>query len=69
MDTQEKTRTKGSPKTFIANLFGGKLKSVVTCLECGSVSSLEEPFLDLSLPIPDNSKPATQVTYLTLSSD
>ncbi|XP_075512106.1 ubiquitin carboxyl-terminal hydrolase 2-like isoform X1 [Primulina tabacum] len=38
--------------TFVDAIFGGQLSSTVSCLECGHSSTIYEPFLDLSLPIP-----------------
>jgi ubiquitin C-terminal hydrolase len=38
--------------TFVQRTFGGKLSSTVVCCTCGHSSSMEEPFLDLSLPLP-----------------
>ena len=41
--------------TFIDTLFGGHLLSSVVCDECKTCSHRIEPFLDLSLPIVDES--------------
>ena len=38
--------------SFISDLFDGKLISSVQCLTCNTVSSRDEIFQDLSLPIP-----------------
>ncbi|XP_052189807.1 ubiquitin carboxyl-terminal hydrolase 2-like isoform X2 [Diospyros lotus] len=38
--------------TFIDAIFGGQLSSTVSCLECGHSSTVFEPFMDLSLPVP-----------------
>ena len=38
--------------TVDVELFGGQLKSKITCLACKYVSSTFDPFLDVSLPIP-----------------
>lgn len=38
--------------TFVQRMFGGKLSSTVVCCTCGHSSSMMEPFLDLSLPLP-----------------
>lgn len=38
--------------TFVDVIFGGQLSSTVSCLECGHSSTIYEPFLDLSLPVP-----------------
>ena len=39
-------------ETYIDEIFGGKIASTITCLNCNSKSELQESFLDLSLPIP-----------------
>ncbi|XP_059651586.1 ubiquitin carboxyl-terminal hydrolase 2-like [Cornus florida] len=43
--------------TFVDAIFGGKLSSTVCCLECGHSSTVYEPFLDLSLPVPTKKPP------------
>lgn len=43
--------------TFVDVIFGGQLSSTVTCLECGHSSTIYEPFLDLSLPVPTKKPP------------
>ncbi|KAF5950580.1 hypothetical protein HYC85_012573 [Camellia sinensis] len=43
--------------TFIDSIFGGQLSSTVSCLECGHSSTVFEPFLDLSLPVPTKKPP------------
>lgn len=37
-------------------MFGGQLRSRVECTACGSVSLCFDPFLDISVPIPDAHK-------------
>ncbi|GFQ05339.1 ubiquitin carboxyl-terminal hydrolase 2 [Phtheirospermum japonicum] len=44
--------------TFVDTIFGGQLSSTVSCLECGHSSTIIEPFLDLSLPVPTRKPPA-----------
>ena len=39
-------------KTLIDDLFCGDVRSSIVCLNCGAVSCSNEPFLDMSLPIP-----------------
>lgn len=38
--------------TFVDTIFGGQVSSNVRCVECGHSSTVYEPFLDLSLPLP-----------------
>ncbi|KAK4795071.1 hypothetical protein SAY86_013065 [Trapa natans] len=38
--------------TFVDSVFGGQISSTVCCTECGFSSTVYEPFLDLSLPVP-----------------
>lgn len=39
-------------ETIVSGIFGGDLRSEVTCLKCGNISKKEEAYLDLSLDIP-----------------
>ncbi|KAK1281887.1 Ubiquitin carboxyl-terminal hydrolase 2 [Acorus calamus] len=39
-------------KTWVDLVFGGEVLTTVQCLECGHSSTVSEPFLDLSLPMP-----------------
>uniref|UniRef100_A0A7N0UTL1 Ubiquitin carboxyl-terminal hydrolase n=1 Tax=Kalanchoe fedtschenkoi TaxID=63787 RepID=A0A7N0UTL1_KALFE len=43
--------------TFVDVAFGGRVSSTVCCLECGHTSTVYEPFLDLSLPVPTKKPP------------
>jgi len=38
--------------TFVDAVFGGQISSTVCCVECEHSSTVYEPFLDLSLPVP-----------------
>ncbi|ERN11851.1 ubiquitin carboxyl-terminal hydrolase 2 [Amborella trichopoda] len=38
--------------SFVDGIFGGRLSSTLCCSECGRSSTVYEPFLDLSLPVP-----------------
>lgn len=40
-------------KTYIQTIFGGNLRGTIACKKCGRESVMYEPFLDLSLPIPE----------------
>ncbi|XP_065908487.1 ubiquitin carboxyl-terminal hydrolase 45-like isoform X3 [Dysidea avara] len=51
--------------TLVDTVFGGKCINTVICRECLNPLQLEEPFLDLSVPLPDNS---TRTSY-EISSD
>ncbi|XP_051133199.1 ubiquitin carboxyl-terminal hydrolase 2 [Andrographis paniculata] len=51
--------------TFVDAVFGGKLSSTVSCLECGHSSTIYEPFLDLSLPVPTKKPPARRIQPAT----
>ncbi|WCJ33193.1 Ubiquitin carboxyl-terminal hydrolase 2 [Euphorbia peplus] len=44
---------------FVDALFGGRISSTVSCTQCGHSSTVYEPYLDLSLPVPMK-KPATK---------
>ncbi|GFY82605.1 ubiquitin-specific protease 2 [Actinidia rufa] len=48
--------------TFVDAVFGGQLSSTVSCLECGHSSTVFEPFLDLSLPVPTKKRSLAQPT-------
>lgn len=48
---EEKTSGNSTP-TFVDEMFGGQISSAVCCIECGHTSTVYEPFLDLSLPVP-----------------
>jgi len=43
-------------RSIIVDLFQGQVKSSLKCHECGYVSSKFEPFMYLSLPVPEESK-------------
>ncbi|XP_058062802.1 ubiquitin carboxyl-terminal hydrolase 20 [Anopheles bellator] len=45
-------KEKSSQRSIISDIFDGKLLSSVQCLTCDRVSTREETFQDLSLPIP-----------------
>ncbi|KAK4356847.1 hypothetical protein RND71_022457 [Anisodus tanguticus] len=48
----------GKSPTYVDAIFGGRLSSTVTCLECAHSSLVYEPFLDLSLPVPTKKTPS-----------
>ncbi|KAH9649848.1 ubiquitin carboxyl-terminal hydrolase 2 [Citrus sinensis] len=43
---------------FVDYVFGGQIASTVRCVECGHSSTVYEPFLDLSLPVPTKKAPS-----------
>lgn len=47
--------------TFVDTVFGGQISSTVCCIECGYASTVYEPFLDLSLPVPTKKPPSKKV--------
>lgn len=51
-DKNESTSSKLPHRSIISDVFDGKLLSSVQCLTCDRVSTREETFQDLSLPIP-----------------
>ncbi|XP_045814123.1 ubiquitin carboxyl-terminal hydrolase 2 isoform X2 [Trifolium pratense] len=46
-----------SSNTLVDALFGGQISSTVCCNECKHSSTVYEPFLDLSLPVPTKKPP------------
>lgn len=47
--------------TLVDAIFGGCLSSTVSCMECGHTSVVNEPFLDLSLPVPSRKPPSKKL--------
>ncbi|KAF5752490.1 ubiquitin carboxyl-terminal hydrolase 2 isoform X1 [Tripterygium wilfordii] len=47
--------------TFVDTVFGGQISSTVCCIKCGHSSTVYEPFLDLSLPVPTKRPTAKKV--------
>ncbi|CAK7328449.1 unnamed protein product [Dovyalis caffra] len=47
--------------SFVDSAFGGRISSTVCCVECGHSSTVHEPFLDLSLPVPTKKPPTKKV--------
>ncbi|KAL8162412.1 hypothetical protein V2J09_013901 [Rumex salicifolius] len=47
--------------SFVDTIFGGQLSSTVCCVECGHSSTVYEPYLDLSLPVPTKKPPPRKV--------
>ncbi|KAK6790208.1 hypothetical protein RDI58_014008 [Solanum bulbocastanum] len=68
--SQDGGKSLSSCPTFVDEIFGGRLSSTVSCLECGHTSVVYEPFLDLSLPVPTKkppSKGAQSVSHAKMS--
>jgi ubiquitin carboxyl-terminal hydrolase 3 len=63
-ELQEKNKKKGISskpsdqsslqESQIGTLFGGLLQNEITCLKCGHISRKDDPFLDLSLDVPED---------------
>lgn len=52
MQSKDSIGQKNQHRSIISDIFDGKLLSSVQCLTCDRVSTREETFQDLSLPIP-----------------
>lgn len=52
LNSQKENAMKPSHRSIISDVFDGKLLSSVQCLTCDRISTREETFQDLSLPIP-----------------
>ncbi|KAL4561133.1 hypothetical protein LXL04_033295 [Taraxacum kok-saghyz] len=63
----QKQSQNGNSVTFVDNIFGGKISSTVSCLECGYNSVVYEPYLDLSLPLPTKRSPSKRVQLVSKS--
>ncbi|OAY55354.1 hypothetical protein MANES_03G147300v8 [Manihot esculenta] len=47
--------------TFVDSLFGGRISNTISCIECGHSSTVYEPFLDISLPVPTKKPPTKKI--------
>lgn len=56
--SQEDGISPNEAPTFVDTIFGGQISSTVCCVECGHSSTVYEPFLDLSLPVPTKKPPS-----------
>jgi ubiquitin C-terminal hydrolase len=54
--------------SIVEDAFGGQLRSKVECTVCGTASFCFDPFLDVSLPIPDADAHATRQGHRSSSS-
>lgn len=50
----------------IASLFAGMYRSILTCESCGTESVAFEPFLNLSLPLPEKERRKISVCFVPL---
>eukprot|EP00667_Euglena_gracilis_P005729 EG_transcript_5770 len=57
---------KGRNDSFMMDLFCGQLKSCVRCMTCGHASKAFDPFMDLSLNLPQTNSGAAASGTLTL---
>ncbi|CAJ0957741.1 unnamed protein product, partial [Mesorhabditis belari] len=59
-DVQTKRRAKAyleaSGRPLLDSVFGGRLQQTIRCCECGHISQQPENFLDLSLPVPSETR-------------
>ncbi|KAI4317511.1 hypothetical protein L6164_025376 [Bauhinia variegata] len=56
-DLPKDDRTSSGITTTVDALFGGQISSTVRCVDCGHSSTVYEPCLDLSLPVPTKKPP------------
>jgi len=54
-DRQEKDAGSTLPATWVENTFGMTIQSCVMCLQCGGSKNANEPYLDISLELPEMS--------------
>ena len=64
-DSEETVSSLNPTPSFVEEFFSGQLSSTVCCTACGHSSTVFEPFLDLSLPIP-RKKPSPRVPSFSL---
>lgn len=60
-DDDEEKIYKKKKATLVDAIFSGQLLSTVSCVECLHTSVVNEPFLDLSLPVPSKKHPNKNV--------
>ncbi|KAH7521771.1 hypothetical protein FEM48_Zijuj07G0067700 [Ziziphus jujuba var. spinosa] len=56
--SEENENSSKGASSFVEAVFGGQVSSTVRCTECGHSSTVYEPFLDLSLPVPTKKPPS-----------
>ncbi|KAI0510508.1 hypothetical protein KFK09_011112 [Dendrobium nobile] len=60
VDNEEQLNTEATA-TLVDSIFNGQLSSTISCMECRHTSVVNEPFLDLSLPVPSKKHPSKKV--------
>lgn len=58
ISTSKDVTASNQGSTLVDVLFGGQISSTLCCVECGHSSTVYEPFLDLSLPVPTKQTPS-----------
>jgi len=55
----------GEAEGVVRDTFGGVIKNLVRCGDCGHVSARAEPFTNLCVPFPNNYRPITELAVVT----
>ncbi|KAJ7955396.1 Ubiquitinyl hydrolase 1 [Quillaja saponaria] len=65
IDSPKDVKIPSNVGTLVDALFGGQISSTVCCVECGHSSTVYEPFLDLSLPVPTKKPPPKKASQVS----